>query len=354
MVGVGQVYLDVGAEAQRSRGDGDVHPQVLGSGTVRSRSRSDDGEAGACTTPPEITTGAHWLGGTTTTVPLQDVLGYLQDRLQADVVTLPRGMQGYTLAYLVGPVRVMGHPERPEVFVQWNGTACEELGSGEVAYQGMALDVRASRFDIAWDGCGFTPAEVRDAWRAGGVRTRVKVRDEAREDRQWRRCGWGEEDDGDVFRMGSRSSRKYARCYDRRGFTRLELELKREAAALAGRELLPLLAEGDLSGFMEAATGWLRSFVDFVQDDDENVSRRSLAPWWAVFVAGAEKCQTVLGVGIPRTLQEVKEWVRRQVAPSLGLLQRTYGLGVLAELAEEGVGRWRSHHRAVMRRTVLG
>src|SRR5690606_23879499 len=118
------------------------------------------------------------------------------------------------------------------------------LGLRVLAELRSALELRVSRLDVAVDGCPFTPVDLRDAWRSGQVRTRAKVPDDAREDRQWRTSAWRSDPVGDLFTMGARSSSQYARCYDSRGFTRLELELKDRTAELAAVQLL----DGDLDG----------------------------------------------------------------------------------------------------------
>jgi DNA relaxase NicK len=45
-----------------------------------------------------------------------------------------------------------------------------------------------------------------------------------------RTCEWMTSLMGDTFYMGSRSSTQFARCYNARGFTRFEMELKKERA----------------------------------------------------------------------------------------------------------------------------
>jgi DNA relaxase NicK len=305
----------------------------------------------SCSTGAEKTTGIHWYRGTVAGVAAEDVLATVSEWCGGEsVVVLPAAHYGYRDAWLVGVVRVYAHPERPDmgVCVELRGEACEAHGGLAVAVLHDRLGARCTRLDVAHDGCPFTPAQVRDAWRAGDVRTRCKVPETAREDRQWRKSHWHEEVDGDMFTMGSRQSMQYARCYDRRGFTRFELELKGETAEVAAVELLAALREApDL--FPRLALGWLRRFVDFVDGTPGlHSSRRALLPWWAEFVSGVDRVRVVLSGAAVRTLAEVRDWLERQVAPTLAVIASAFGMGEVDRLLSAGVDRWRPRHHVLL------
>lgn len=313
------------------------------------------GRTGACpppssTTGVEVTVGIHWYRGTIHQRSVHDVLQFLVARYSESVVVLDRGRHGYTDGYLVGNMRVYVHPERLDMGVMFEveGEGCEVLGSGEIAHVALELGARASRLDLAVDGCPFEPARLRDAWRAGNVRTRVKVMANARRDRLWRNCEWTEKPDGDMFRMGRRSSTQYARCYDRRGLTRFELELKGEAAAAGANELLEAL-RSDANAFRMGVLGWVRRFVDFVDRESRgHASRCQLLPFWEAFVAGVDVARVTLAGAVQRTIQEVLAWVDRQVAPSLALLVVGFGKDEVLRIAERGHLRWKGRHRAML------
>lgn len=320
--------------------------------------RGVDGRSGpglpvppACTTGAEVTTGVHWLRGTTS-LGRDAVLAWLASRLGESVVVLERGAYGYSEGYGVGGVRVLASESRPDmgVCVDVTGTGCEELGLRRLAELRSALELRVSRLDVAVDGCPFTPVDLRDAWRSGQVRTRAKVPDDAREDRQWRTSAWRSDPAGDLFTMGARSSSQYARCYDSRGFTRLELELKDRTAELAAVQLL----DGDLDGFASEALGWVRRFVDFVDpDSDSNPSRRSLLPFWESFCGMVPRARVALDGVIVRTVAQVRGWVERQVAPALALVAEALGQEELRRLLRVGKDRWRPRHRAMLRAAAV-
>lgn len=303
--------------------------------------------------------GVHWMTGTVLPdvvsgeIEVDGVLGFLAEFLGESVELLDRGAMGYNEGFRVGPVRVLAHRARPDmgVLVLMDGECCEELGLSRIAAVQGGLRLRVSRLDLAFDGVPFAPAVLRDAWRGGEVRTRAKVPQAARPDRQWRTSDWRENAEGDTFSMGARSSTQYARCYDRReSGTRFELELKGEAAAVAAVELLDLVRAERSDLFGVAAAGWVRRFVDFVDpNSSKNVSRQKLLPWWELFVRGVEKAEVSLGASVTRTVEEVRDWVVRQVAPALALLQEALGVDEVQRIARKGRLRMKGRHRNALR-----
>lgn len=209
---------------------------------------------------------------------------------------------------------------------------------------------RASRIDAAVDHCPFTPGMVADAWKAGDVDTRVKSLDPEGKRKpvagreHWRRCEWVEMPDGDLFGMGSRASGQYARCYDSRGFTRFELELKKTTAHAAGGVLMEALRLGS-SVFGSTVLQLVQRFVRFVDRGSAgNVTRAELLPWWAEFVQGMGKARLSLGARVVKTVDEVVEWLEVQVIPSLAIVERALGLDSVRELIKKGRSRWGPRH----------
>jgi len=280
-----------------------------------------------------------------------EVLGWLAGRLGESVVVLERGAYGYSEGFVVGPVRVLASERRPDmgVCVDVTGTGCEELGLRALAELRLQLGLKVTRLDVALDHCPFTPSVLRDAWHADMVRTRAKVPEDARADRQWRSCDWKSNPKGDMFTMGARSSTQYARCYDERGFTRFELELKDRTADLAAARLLG----DDLGDFATEALGWIRRFVDFVEPDDANVSRRSLLPFWEAFCGMVPRAKVALDGALVRTAAEVRGWVEAQVAPSLALVAAVFGSDELERLLRVGRDRWRGRHKSILRASAV-
>jgi phage replication initiation protein len=329
---------------------------VRGRGVRRAAAGRPDGAPGPLSVPPvgdtgvEVTAGLHWYRGVTTQHDIGHVLDVVREVVGDEPVFIGSGRYGYTERWLVGQVQVMEHPDRSDmgVLVEADGAACDALGAAGVARIALSLELRASRLDLALDGCGFTPAMVRDAWRAGDVRTRAKVPPNARADREWRTCHWHESVEGDTFTMGSRGSQQYARCYDRRGPVRFELELKDETAARASEALMLRIARGD-AGVPGLMLGLVRRFVDFVDAaSDSNASRRALLPWWASFLGGVERATLTLARAAVRTVEDVRAWVEGQVAPSLAVVSEACGISEVFRILRAGRQRWRPRHRAVL------
>jgi phage replication initiation protein len=71
---------------------------------------------------------------------------------------------------------------------------------------------------------------------------------------------------------------------------------------------------------------------------DSNVSRWLPSSWWLDFLERASKARIVVA-SEERTLEDVKQWVEKQVAPSLFVLAATIGHDELFEIVGDGSGR---------------
>jgi DNA relaxase NicK len=297
-----------------------------------------------------MTTGVHWYRGTTVLLDLVDVLGTLTDAWGTEVVPLGHGRYGYQDGYQVGEVFVWHHPERSDmgVCVEVEGKGCEILGGTELAWIHRTLGLKSSRIDVAMDGVPFTPAQLRDAWQAGDVRSRAKVTPRAREDRRWRKCEWHSNNEGDTFEMGSRSSTQYARCYDRLGPVRFEMEWKHETAARVADEILGAIWD-ETHDIAARVLGWVRRFVDFVDaSSSAHASRRALLGWWAAFVADAQVASFRLAAQAARTVEAVRDWFEVQMSATLAVIREAFGDSEVRRLTHQGKKRWRSKHRAAL------
>lgn len=301
------------------------------------------------TTGALLTTGVHWVRQTKVDAEPEAVAARLGERFRWDVERRDWGHHGYTATLAVGPLEVWYHPERPEmgVCVDASGDACEQIGTDGVAWLLSEPGWKQTRVDVAIDGAAFTPEQLRDAWCEGNVRTAARLPKVTKPGREgWRTCGWDVKPDGDKFTMGARQSGQFVRCYDRRGPTRVEIEIKGDAAPSAAAVLAACLVERDERAFALAALGLLRRFVDFVDvEADSNVSRAPLLPFWAAFVEDAEKMRLWLGERAVGDAVQMLEWALHQTAPVLAVLERVFGPAILADLAKEGRSRWRRRHR---------
>ncbi len=276
--------------------------------------------------------GVHWFAGTTR-LPVSDVLELLPGHLLAPVVTHERGARGgYAHSASCGGLLVAWGDDRPDVLVTIPGAVCEVLGVPGVVAVATDLELEpSSRMDLAWDAYGFTPADCRAAARRGDVVARVQFSQAGSS--RWMEDGAG----AATYYMGARTSSRMVRVYDRRGPTRVELEVKGERAVLLWRALLSTVEEGwSARGLAE-----LRGFVDF--RDRSGGQRPDYCPlldWWAEFVQAAER----QAICIPRerqTLERAVSWLRLSVAPTLALAYDVLGPELVRGMLDAGRERYR-------------
>lgn len=165
------------------------------------------------------------------------------------------------------------------------GKACAVLGDAAVGslvryFVDAGWRWHVTRIDLTWDGCPFTPAELFAAGKAGNIRSRLEG---------MKSVQWMQNDEGNTAALGDRGTSFYLRCYDKRGFTRLEVELQSDWAKEFGRQVLAVL---DVPQWKERAVAWLRRGVDFVdREKSTRVERCPHLPWWSAFVGAAEKAK---------------------------------------------------------------
>jgi hypothetical protein len=200
--------------------------------------------------------------------------------------------------------------ERLDVAISLPGEACEMLGTAGLLALARELDLRITRLDLAWDTELLTPHMVRNAHEAGYAVTHAK------------KSKWLEEkggkSSGATFYLGNREANnaRLLRVYDRRGPTRVELELHEQRADMMWKVL-----EGmDPDGWSEAGLHYLVDFVDFRdRDADVNVGRCPRLDWWESFTAGASR----LALPIPRKapdLESQEKWMKDGVSSTLAVV----------------------------------
>lgn len=311
-------------------GSGKLNPQPSNRGVT---DRNQSPGAGVGETPSAVGgvvwQGVHWFAGTCKR-PITEVLEAVSAlREYAPVVEHQRGARGgYSKSATVGGVFIAWGESRPDVFVSVKGEVCEELGLPGLAAMSVTLALEpSSRLDVAWDTDFLTPGTVETAVRAGEVVARFdrSVNPETGRMRGIERRGNHE---GDTVYLGSRTSERFVRVYDRRGPTRVEMELKERRAVELWRRLLAL---NDEAAWGMEALAELRAFVDFRavvlgprSGKPVGAADRPLLDWWAAFVQGAERRSTVLPRKAPR-LETMDRWLRQQVAPVLALVADANG-----------------------------
>lgn len=157
---------------------------------------------------------------------------------------------------------------------------------------------------------------------------------------------FGKTVDGHTEYYGSRQSETYVRIYDKAAeqrakgkaapdhWVRVEFEYK---GARAHAVATYIATHRD--DWREAAKGWFLSYLDFKEpSQDVNKSRWVSCRWWLAFLEYASKVRLVLEK-VVKTVEDVKRWIRHQVAPSLFVLASTIGRDEIFEIIGEGSAR---------------
>ncbi len=190
------------------------------------------------------------------------------------------------------------------------GQACELIhweifqGMEEILASNYPGQYHYSRLDFAFDDLPFTPREIEEVIKKGDVKSSAKRKTLAVKQSPFEKKDNGEEGTYTVY-FGSRSSERMVRVYDRRGFTRLELEMKGKRADLVAKELL------GASNVEELFPIGLSHLQDYIKFD---------AAWWEEFVNGVGRAHAI--VSTPREVSEetTAAWLAHQVAPALSVL----------------------------------
>jgi DNA relaxase NicK len=190
------------------------------------------------------------------------------------------------------------------------GQACEQIDWGilqaldDILRSNYPEQYYYSRLDFAFDDLPFKPQDVEEAINGGHVRSLAK-----RETMTINKSPFEKKENGELgtytVNFGSRQSERMIRVYDRRGFTRLELEMKGKRADLVAKQIF---RASDVSEWFSIALSHLRDYINFD------------ATWWEEFVYGVGRAWAI--VSTPREISEAitTRWLERQVAPALSVI----------------------------------
>ena len=218
------------------------------------------------------------------------------------------------------------HGEEEYFYFEIPGQACELIhwkilqGVDKVLRTNYPGRYHYSRMDFAFDDLPFTPQDVEDAIRSGKASSSAR-----RETLAIHKMPFERRENGELgthtVNLGSRQSERMIRVYNRRGFTRLEMELKDKRADLVAKELLQAEDVGEWFGI---ALGHLLDYVTFS------------APWWPEFTSGVGR--TGATVTTPREVTEARmtKWVAHQVSAALSVLHDIKPEGYLDDLLRTG------------------
>lgn len=160
---------------------------------------------------------------------------------------------------------------------------------------------------------------------------------------------YGEKRGGFTVYLGSRSSEKMVRFYDKFAEShgvydcyRFEVEWKGDLA----NKMFALILDfpEDERSYHQELLDYAVSAIDFLDKKDKNLSRNIRLEWWENWIAKIQHCpRWVVVKRIKTTIEEKKNWIERSVSKSLLILERAIGVErlehFLAECKERAVSR---------------
>lgn len=174
--------------------------------------------------------------------------------------------------------------------VEVKGAGCAHLGNTGLLQLHTELRsrfrVRASRVDVMAHTEQFDPATAHQAIKSGNYNSRTDLGS---------KFAYIESPAGDTLYLGvvskpsgglKRSGDRLIRIYNRRGPSRIELQLVGCYAHGAGSEIF----RTPLDDWPALIRGMMRDFCDFVDaESDSRITRCTMLPWWSAFAEGSEK-----------------------------------------------------------------
>lgn len=87
------------------------------------------------------------------------------------------------------------------------------------------------------------------------------------------------------------------------------------------------------------ASGILQDKIAFIERDNENITRCSICQWWLDFVDAVAAVKLVFKEEVRHKLEDRIDWVSRQIAPSLSLINDACGYFKLRDIIKIGAGK---------------
>lgn len=180
---------------------------------------------------------------------------------------------------------------------------------------------------------------------------------------EWRRIvkgGFrdGERVTGETIYLGSSKSHVMFRIYNKAQesgingqWIRFEIQLRDKRAQEAARLFA---AQGDV-GML--ATGIINNYFAIINSDDTNVSRCTLQAWWAAWLESTEKIRLGTEKAV-KSVSDTMEFIKRQYAPSLAMINQHLGKKGFAEFVQEtvedGHNRMSAKHEQMLAASAAG
>ena len=302
-----------------------------------------------------------WVEFTIKDLSLEDVFLQVLKLNIADFTDLERGRYGYKKCKQLGNISILyDGKEEMGIHVVLSGRGCREYEAGQNLLKLISridsVDGKITRLDIAIDDTqNIIPFDkILQDVKEGNIVSKWKKSIEIVE----RELKTGQIT-GKTVNFGSRTSEILLRIYDKTkeqakkqekenptvNWVRMELELKKTKAF----KMQKILLETEYIG--EIVSAILNNYIRFVvKGKDKNKSRWSIAPYWENILITTKKLSLAIKPA-ERTTEDVKNWIVKQVTPSLALCLLDNGgdIGELLYLIGEGRKRLKPKHLKMLK-----
>jgi hypothetical protein len=265
----------------------------------------------------------HWFSITIFST-YQEVLRLWSDHFQLELgefVQTPRGGRGFqNIDIALHEAKLYYNPvqqsdiSKDYCHIEFTGSACDCVIPTHFRdlvdeLQNLSIPFKITRLDIAWDNVTFTPEEFYQSVRAGLVVTSAK-----RHTLSMVSSPYEQREDGqsgcDTAYLGSKSSNRFVRVYNKRGGTRIEFVCREERANAVALDIFSnLYRDWDVT-----ARSHLRDYLDF--------------PTWSLwldFIKYAYQADLVITPARKVALIKIERWIEQQVSVALSVFYDVHG-----------------------------
>lgn len=302
-----------------------------------------------------------WIEFTIHDLSLEDVFLQVLKLNIADFTDLERGRYGYTGCKQLGNISVLHNGKKEMgIHVVLSGRGCREYEAEQNILKLISridsVDGKITRLDIAIDDTqNIIPFDtILQDVKEGNIISKWKKSIEIVE----RELKTGQIT-GKTINFGSRTSEIVLRIYDKTkeqakkrkkenptaNWVRMELEIKKTKAY----KMQKILLETEYIG--EIVSAVLNNYIRFViKGKDKNKSRWSIASYWQNILITTKKLSLTIKPA-ERTTEDVKNWITKQVTPSLALCLLDNGgdIGELMYLIKKGRKRLKPKHLKMLK-----
>ena len=225
------------------------------------------------------------------------------------------------------------------VFVSMSGSACRQYESLCGDMLALVRDVHSrekmnlTRIDIACDDKqGALDMNImREYYQAKKIRSTCRKRKYVSEDD-------GSNETGCTLYIGSSKSDLFFRIYDKAKeqfnprthpeeynshWIRLEMVLRHDNAKNAVEHILTKMEAG--KEFGECVAEMVNGHLQFIEHDDSNISRCSVAEWWPMFLETVNQVKVTAPDDVLHVYEKKLQWFFRSIAPTAYTLLKGMG-----------------------------